>query len=185
MSVLASVLVFFFGAIVGALLDHLHVWGGVLDYPDVYFWGQAWWVTALFGTATLALLWPWRLGFRGKQRRWPSAWPALIYLLLFAAAYATSVALKNEPKLALAVFVALWLPFAVRIGRRLVVYCLLTAAGGVLTEAYLVHIGAFRYLAPGQMGIMAVPIWLPGLYLWACLAVRGIDLAFFNPVGAR
>ncbi len=182
MSLVANLLVFLFGALVGTSLDHLHVLGGVLDYPHVFFWGEASWVWPLFGSAALGLLWPWRLQFRGREPRWPNAWPAVLYFGAFAAAYATSVALQRQPVLALAVFVLAWLPFAVRLGWRVVAYCALSALGGVLTESLLVHIDAFHYRAPGQLGALAVPIWLPGLYLWACLAIRGIDLAFFPPV---
>jgi hypothetical protein len=182
MSALANLLVFIFGAIVGTSLDHLHVMGGVLDYPHVFFWGAAYWVWPLFGGAALALLWPWRLQFRGGAPRWPTQWPALLYFVAFAVAYETSVLLQRQPVLALAVFVGAWLPFAVRIGWRLVAYSALSALGGVLFESLLVHIDAFHYRAPGLMGSLAVPVWLPGLYLWACLAVRGIDLACFAPL---
>jgi hypothetical protein len=185
MSLVANLIVFLFGALVGTALDHLHVLGGVLDYPHVFFWGAAWWVWPLFGSATLALLWPWRLQFRGQAARWKSAWPGAAYVVAFAVAYETSVVLQQQPVLALAVFVLAWLPFAVRIGRRLAFYSVLSALGGVVTESALVHIDAFHYRAPGLMGPLAVPIWLPGLYLWACLAVRGIDLAFFSPVARK
>jgi hypothetical protein len=182
MSLRANLLVFLFGAVVGTCLDHLHVWGGVLYYPHVAFWGEAYWVPALFGAAALSLLWPWRLTFRGSAARWPKPWPALLWVAAFAVAYAMSVALQQQPWLALLVFLLAWLPFAVRIGWRFTAYGMLTALGGVLTEALLCHLDAFHYRAPGQMGALAVPFWLPGLYLWACLAIRAIDLSLFEPV---
>ena len=55
MNLVANILVFLFGAIVGTSLDHLHVLGGVLGYPHVFFWGEASWVWPLFGGAALSL----------------------------------------------------------------------------------------------------------------------------------
>ncbi|MHB8418200.1 MAG: hypothetical protein ACYDCL_08990 [Myxococcales bacterium] len=178
---MAHLLLFLFGAAIGTALDHLHVWGGVLGYPHVAFWGEAAFVPPLFGAAAVALVCSWRFGFRGDEPRWHGAWPALPYLALFSAAYAASVALQRQPLAALALMVGAWFPFAMRLGPRLVIYALLSAAAGCLVESALSWAGLFHYYAPGQLGLLPVPLWLPGLYLHASLATRAVDLAFFAP----
>jgi hypothetical protein len=181
MEPLANLLLFLGGAIAGTLLDHLHVWGGVLGYPHVAFWGEALWVPPLFGAAAVAMVGSWRLTFRGAEARWRNGWPALFYFALFVAAYATSVALQRLPVAALALMVAVWLPFALRLGPRAIWYGVLAAAVGCLVESSLSWANLFHYYAPGQMGFLPVPLWLPGLYLHASLATRAVDMAFFPP----
>jgi hypothetical protein len=48
---------FLVGAIVGSLLDLIHVVSGVLEYPHPFYpGGQAWWVPFLFGSAAVLLV---------------------------------------------------------------------------------------------------------------------------------
>ena len=183
MEPLAHALLFVFGAVAGTALDHLHVWGGVLAYPHAAFWGEAAWVPPLFGGAAVALVTSWRLAFRGAEARRPGVRPVLVHLALFAAAYAASVALQRLPLLALALMVFAWFPFEARLGPRAIAYALLSAGTGCLVESALSWANLFHYRAPGQMGFLPVPLWLPGLYLHASLATRAVDMAFFAPRG--
>lgn len=179
-----TLILFVAGALLGTALDHLHVAGGVLGYPRPAFWGEAWWVFPLFGTAAVALCGSWRLAFRGAAPRTGDGRPVVFFVLLFAGAYATSVGLRATPWLALAAMTVVWLPFARRFGLRYVAYACLSAAGGCLVESALQWADLFHYRAPGLMGFLPVPVWLPGLYLHATLATRALDEAFFAPRAA-
>ncbi len=161
-------------ALLGAFLctvgDHLHATLGVLTYPQVAFWGQAWWVAPLFGGATLACVIGARpfLAWGGATERAPMH-RLLADLIGFLAAYAyTSFADHARPNVTLAV---LAIAFGVRVLAEarpmwLIAYALGLAVVGSLFEGALSATGAFHYLRPDFLGI---PRWLPGIYLHAGL----------------
>ena len=170
---------FILGAIVGTALDQLHVMGGVLAYPRPAFLGEAAFVPFLFGGATVSLTLFWRLAFRGGAPRWPSAALFGLYLLDFACAYLLTVLLRDLPAISLFALSVSWVALAAPHGARPLAYGVAVAVAGTLTEAALCHLGLFRYLAAGLLPGLAVPLWLPGLYLHASLATRALDQAFF------
>jgi len=179
MDPIGPLVLFALGAVVGTALDHLHVLGGVLAYPRPAFWGEAAFVPHLFGGATVSLVLLWRLAFRGQAPRWPHAGRFGLYLLDFAFAYLLTVLLRDLPWISLAALTVTWLTLAAPHGPRLVAYGVVVAIAGTLTEAALCRLGLFGYLSPGLLPGLAVPLWLPGLYLHASLATRALDLAFF------
>jgi hypothetical protein len=171
------VLLFVIGAAVGTALDHLHVSFGVLDYPGSWPFAQRPWVPPLFGGATVSFVLGHQAfrvpGSRGSGTR------AILAILLFAAAYFCSAAFHEHPKTLLALMTLGFTPFVY--GQhylRRAAYALSIGLGGMLFETALVTLGGFRYLEPG---LLPVPIWLPGLYLYGALAARELDLAFFMP----
>lgn len=171
--------VFALGALVGTALDNLHVRGGVLAYPHPAFFGEAAWVPLLFGAAAVALVWNHRLLFRAAGER-TSGGRFGLALLCFAAAYAATVALRDRPTIAFDVLFAAWL-LEVRRSPRLALHGVGAALVGPLVEAALCRLGAFHYLAPGEIRGLAVPLWLPALYLHASVATAALDLALLAP----
>ncbi len=169
------------GGLICTLGDHLHATEGVLAYPHVAFFGQAWWVFPLFTAATLVCVIGARPFFaiaRGELRR-PDARQLAIDGIGFFGAYAyTSFAPAGRPNVTLAVLV---IAFVVRVlGERrapwLIIYCVALAIGGSLFEAALSSTHAFYYHHPDFI----VPRWLPGIYLHAGLLAGELGILFLS-----
>jgi hypothetical protein len=172
-------------AIVGAVLctlgDHLHATHGVLTYPHVWWWDQAWWVLPLFAGASLTCVgsarWFWSLG---GPHGMPDARSLLADGVGFFAAYAyTSFAPADRPNVTLAVLV---IAFLVRmVGERrptwLFCYCVLLAIGGACFESALSSTGAFAYVHPD---LLRVPRWLPAIYLHAGILAGSLSVPMFS-----
>ncbi len=159
--------VFALGAVGGTALDHLHVAGGVLAYPDPVLLGHAAWVPVALGLAAalgarLAVL----LGRRAIGPR-PSWLRLSIDAVLFVGAYGVTAAVPGRTALVAAVLGTAWL--ARSVGGRdptwRILHALACATLGIAVEAGLVSAGAFRHRYPDVLG---VPAWLPALY--ACAA---------------
>jgi hypothetical protein len=155
-----------FGGLICTVGDHLHATHGVLTYPHVLLWDQAWWVFPLFAAASLVCVvgaWPFV-----KAVPVPDARRIVTDGIGFFAAYAyTSFAPADHPTVTLAVLV---IAFGVRVlGERrapsLIAYCVALAIAGSAFEAALSSTGAFAYVHPD----LVVPRWLPGIYLHAGL----------------
>ena len=154
------------GAIVCTICDHLHVITGVLYYPKPFFWQQAWWVPPLFAGASVVITasaQPTRALLGGAVVPPPLLRCTAGDMLAFVTAYAFTAYGNSLPNVVLAVLVAWWLARVVAGAPPwLVVYSLLTAAGGTLFEAGWSKLGFFHYSNPDFIG---VPRWLPGIYL--------------------
>lgn len=174
-------ILFVIGAVLGTALDHLHVSFGVLDYPGPHPTSQPFWVPPLFGSATLLFVSGHR-GFRAPGERGTPGRAAFAWLV-FALAYLASAALHQWPRALLLGMLLGFIPFVWGpTFLRRAAYALSIALGGFLFESTLVHFGAFRYLAPGPL---LVPIWLPGLYLYAAEAARQVQLAYYSGEPSR
>jgi hypothetical protein len=164
---------FCLGALLGTLLDGIHVYGDVESYPDPVFGRWAWFVPLEFGlTGALAgaviptleriagpLLPPrWPLGVRAAE------------LTLIVAAYLSTVVLDEAPVLLTAGLIAL---LAIRLAFRPVsgdwLYALIAALAGPVTEAAISALGAFDYADPDMAGI---PMWLPALWANGGIFIR-------------
>lgn len=168
-------------AIVGAAIctvgDHLHATHGVLTYPHVVFWNQAWWVPLLFAGASLAAVLgatPIRRAFGARHEPAPSARQIVGDGIAFMTVYAiTSFLPLATPNVTLALLFAWWLA---RVARDcptwLIVYSLLMAVAGTLFEAGWSALGFFHYYVPDAIG---VPRWLPGIYLHAALVAGPLE----------
>ncbi len=168
-------IVFVVGAVLGTLLDQLHVRGGVLSYPRPLLLGQAAWVPLLFGVAAVslgvlhrslrrALRGPMELSTRGLVRDGG----------LFVIAYATSGFARVSSFALLSLFV---LAYAVRVvvlrePRHRILHALACAAIGIVAESVLVTVGAFRHHV---VDVWLVPFWLPGLYMHAAPFLGDLD----------
>ena len=173
---------FFIGAVLGFLGDRMHYLGGVLWYPDKTLWGQAWWVPLLFGGVGLALTYGHRLIRRlfGTVFSRTTLWIAIINGIFFFSAYAATAIFASYPVLLTVGLTLLWIPTLIHsFSKTRLVYALLTALTGTLIEFGLSKTGQFFYTNPD---FLAVPMWLPMLYLWAANLGQAIArLPQFNP----
>ena len=163
---------FVLGGLVGLLLDRLHVHYGVLWYPRPFVWEQAWWVLPLFGATTLVVLNGARLFMRAAFGEHDVAGSAL----WFFAAYWASGVWQGHP-IGLSVAYVVFLAMRTTHGITLL-FALGLALGGVLVEASLVSIDAFRYRHPDLLGL---PYWLPGLYAHGAPFALAVALELRRP----
>ena len=169
-----AVALFMAGAIVGTLLDRIHVAAGVLWYARPVLAGQAVWVPLVFGVGALLLM-SGHLIFPPHGR---AAAPATLVApaLGLLVAYLATAVLADRPLILALVLVIAWL---VRVLREPTADRLAVAAafalGGPLFEATLSATGGFFYRRPDMLGI---PIWLPALYLHVSLLTRQIALVW-------
>ncbi len=162
---------FLLGATLGTALDAFHVYSYVEQYTRPTFFGVAWWVPLLFGSAAVAigyshpLVDPLIHNIRPPRRISTSVaelgWLALAYLV--AASPLGSLA---KAGLLMLIYLNFWL--LVGRGWQNLLLSLVTAITGTLVEMTLVAAGAFFYLQPDILG---VPYWLPWIYACASLAV--------------
>lgn len=171
---------FALGAVLGTLLDGIHVYGDVLTYPDPAFGRWAWFVPLEFGllgaaaAALLPLIESTSAGSpemgRSSGRRlgerplidW-SPGRRLGELLLFFALYATTALADGHAAVALAVVLLLLAAARLALSPEIgdLPYVVVAAVLGPAAEAVLVAGGAFCYSHPDVIGI---PYWLPGLW---------------------
>jgi hypothetical protein len=162
---------FLLGATLGTALDAFHVYSYVEQYTRPSFFGVAWWVPLLFGSAAVAigyshpLVDPLIHNIRPARRISTSiaelGWLVLAYLV-------TASPLGSIAKAGLLMLI--YLNFWLLVGRgwQNLLLSLVTAITGTLVEMTLVAAGAFFYLQPDILG---VPYWLPCIYACASLAV--------------
>lgn len=170
------------GAVVGSFLDGFHTHSGTTAYPHPIAFGMAVWTPALFGAAALSMAWTHaafdRVSGRGHI---PSGAAALAGFVLFAVLYFASGYLPatNAVKAAvlLAGFAVAWAAFD-RSWQGLAL-ALFTAACGCAAEIALTAGGAFQHL---QADVLGIPIWLPGLYLVASVAVGNVGRLVLAPL---
>jgi hypothetical protein len=165
---------FLLGAVLGTLLDGIHVYGDVLVYPDPAFGRWAWFVPVEFGLvgAAVGLVMPsleqvvaggetphWTLGRRAAE------------LLLFAGLYVATALVEPGGAVLLAVALAALALARVIFGgeRGDWAYVLAAAILGPAAEAVISALGAFDYVDPDFAGI---PIWLPPLWANGGLLIR-------------
>jgi hypothetical protein len=172
------------GAVVGTLGDRIHTHYGVLGYPRVVAFGEAWFVPFLMGGAGIALVSGQALVRRALSlpaaRATGDGRAVVTAFAWFACAYFASGVFQNYPVALTVAFVGAFLGRALgrvdapgpRGSAALFAGALLTAVGGSLFESALSATGAFAYAMPDALG---VPIWLPGLYLHAAMLARAID----------
>ncbi len=175
----AQAFVFLLGAVVGTLLDQIHVRSGVLWYTHPVLLGQAFWVPLVFGAGALVLVNSHAalIALAGGSPAPPG--PSAAQAMLFAGAYLLTGVAPGRPLLVLAVLTAAWLTrVALGPSRELVLAGLAFAVGGPLFEATLSATGGFSY---GRPDLLGVPCWLPALYLHASLLTRVIYLALTGP----
>jgi len=175
----AQAFVFLLGAVVGTLLDQIHVRFGVLWYAHPVLFGQAFWVPLVFGAGGLVLVNSHAaLIALGGGRPAPPG-PRAAQATLFVGAYLLTGIAADRPRLVLGVLTAAWLVrVALSPSRELVLAGLAFAVGGPLFEAALAATGGFSYDRPDLFG---VPCWLPALYLHASLLTRVVYLAIAGP----
>jgi hypothetical protein len=157
---------FCLGALLGTLLDGIHLYADVESYPDPAFGRWAWFVPLEFGAAAAlaGALIPWLERHLGPAH--PPRWTVgsrAAELGLLVTAYASTAVLDHAPGVVtLALLALLTARLALRPVRGDWAYALIAALAGPATEAALAAAGAFDYADPDLAGI---PIWLP--LLWA------------------
>ncbi len=163
------------GAMICTVCDHLHVATGVLAYPHVAFWGEAWWVPLLFGAASVAIV----ASASGTRRLFsapalpvPSVRRVAAGGVAFVTAYAFTAFGHELPNVVAAVLAGFWLARALQAPAWLVAYSIATAVGGSAFEATWSALGFFRYLVPDLAGI---PRWLPCIYLHVAFLTADLE----------
>ena len=165
---------FALGAVIGTLLDGLHLLGDVLSYEHESFGDWAWFVPLEFGLAGLAagIAIPWieRAAGPGRLPRWSPA-ERLLELVLLAALYGATALWDGDG--------AVWLLAGLSslVVARLVLwsvpgdwaYAAIAAVLGPLGEILISATGAFDYAHPDFAGI---PMWLPALWANGGLLIR-------------
>jgi len=164
---------FCLGAVLGTLLDGIHVYGDAESYPDPLLGRWAWFVPLEFGAAGVlaGALIPGLERLVGPPR--PPHWTLTVRiaeLALLVAAYNSTVVLADAPEV-----VTLGL-LALLAGRLLLrpergdwAYALIAAIAGPVAEAVISATGAFDYADPDFAGI---PMWLPALWANGGLFIR-------------
>ena len=171
-SIQRAAALFVAGAIVGTLLDRIHVAAGVLWYTRPVLAGQAIWVPLVFGVGALLLM-SGHLIFPPHER--PAAPATLVEpALALLITYLATAELADRPLILALALVGTWLIHVLRnpTSDKLAVAAVF-ALGGPLFEAALSATGGFFYRSPD---VLAVPIWLPALYLNVSLLTRQIAL---------
>ena len=171
---------FLLGATLGTALDAFHVYSHVERYARPIFFGLAWWVPLLFGTAAVAigyshpLVDPLIHNIRPHRRLTASitelGWLMLAYLIA-----ASPVGSFARTGLLALIYLNFWL-LAGR-GWQNLLLSFVTAITGTLIEMILVDAGAFSYLHPDILG---VPYWLPCIYAIASLAIGDLGRSLMS-----
>ena len=165
---------FAIGAVVGTLLDGLHLLGDVLSYENEAFGDWAWFVPLEFGLAGVgaAIAIPWLERAAGPETP-PRFSPAvrILELGLFAALYGATALWDGDG--------APWLLAGlgglaiVRVAVASVpgdwAYAAVAAVLGPIGEIVISATGAFDYANPDFAGI---PMWLPALWANGGLLIR-------------
>ena len=164
---------FCLGALLGTLLDGIHLYGDVESYPDPAFGRWAWFVPLEFGLAgalagALIPVLERRAGPPEPPHWSPAARAGELCLLV--AAYTSTVVFDQAPALVTAGLVAL---LTIRLTVARVpgdwLYALVGAVAGPVVEATLAGADAFAYTDPDFAGI---PMWLPALWANGGLFIR-------------
>jgi hypothetical protein len=164
---------FCLGALLGTLLDGIHVYGDVESYPDPLLGRWAWFVPLEFGAAGVlaGALIPRLEALVGPPR--PPRWTPAIRvaeLCLLVAAYVSTVVLDGAPAVVtLGLIVLLAGRLLLRPERGDWAYALTAAIAGPAAEALISAAGAFDYAEPDFAGI---PMWLPALWANGGLFIR-------------
>jgi hypothetical protein len=165
---------FLLGAVLGTLLDGIHVYGDVLVYPDPAFGRWAWFVPIEFGLvgAAVGLVLPSleQVVANGETPHWSLAQRAA-ELLLFTGLYVATALVEPGGAVFLAIALAALALLRVVFGgvRGDWAYALAAAVLGPAAEAVISALGAFDYVDPDFLGI---PIWLPPLWANGGLLIR-------------
>ncbi len=160
------------GAVLCTVCDHLHATHGVLSYPAIFAWSQAWWVPFLFFAASLGAI----VGVstvrklaRGAPVVMPGPARLLSDVVAFVTAYAFTAFGHTLPNVVLVVLVLWWAARMLALAevdaaavRWVVAFSLVTAVAGTVFEGAWSALGFFHYENPDVIG---VPRWLPGIYL--------------------
>jgi hypothetical protein len=163
------------GAVICTICDHLHVITGVLSYPHVAFWGEAWWVPLLFACASVVIVMNARVVrkvMRAEPLEKPSARKIVAGGILFVTAYAFTAYGNSLPDVVMWVLFFFWLGRALTAPTWLVVYSILVAIGGSAFEGTWSMLGFFHYNHPDFYN---VPRWLPGIYLHVAFLTADLE----------
>jgi hypothetical protein len=171
---------FLLGATLGTALDAFHVYSYVELYTNPAFFGVAWWVPLLFGSAVVAIGYshpfidPLIHNLR-RPRRLTTSIAELTWLLLAYLIAASPISSLAKAVLLILIYFNFWL-LAGR-GWQNLLLSLVTAITGALVEMTLVAAGAFSYLQPDIFG---VPYWLPFMYACASLAIGDLGRSLMS-----
>jgi hypothetical protein len=170
-----TLVLFALGAIIGSLLDHLHVASGAVSYSRPFLFGAAAWTPLLFGVAAA--------GFADLHHRLRAMFHgpaiatrpiAIADFLLFVAAYWMSAYLHFTNSGLLAIFMVIYAARAtiVREPPHRIAHAFACAMLGLVSEYALTGFGLFVH---HRADFLRVPYWLPGLYVLAAPFLADLD----------
>lgn len=170
------------GATMGTLLDSLHILNGVAGYKNTTLLPiikVAWWVPLEFATAgmVVGLLRPeFDEEFKRKRSDLPG-WVVLAGMVSLVIVWGSS-GLLSKIGLSNWAIAGILTPTAVVVWASFdrsypgAIAAVITAIIGVVVESGLVYSDTYFYTKPDLFN--AVPVWLPSLYLTACVAVGNL-----------
>jgi hypothetical protein len=171
----AGVVLALMGATLGVSLDVMHVKTGTTAYTNPTFFGIAWWVFPLFGSAGIPFglarpAWERLLGWRTPPHSLPDA---LLGVAFFVAAYLASGVLPLAAAGKFAVLSAILIACWIVCDRSLLGILLAVGAaiGGSAFESAIIALDFFHYVHPDFAGISS---WLPLLYGTVGIAVGNL-----------
>lgn len=173
--ILKLILLFLIGATLGPLCDLFHVLSKTSGYPFPRFYGLAFWVPILFGSATVVLALSHVLSdkiFKRPKRELSKRQIVMGLLTFMFIYYASGFLMVSEVlKLIILGFIAFttWCLF----DRTLygLILAIITAFFGCLVEILIIRTGHFYY---NIHDVFRIPYWLPFLYMTASVAVGNL-----------
>jgi hypothetical protein len=164
MRLVGIVVEFGVGALIGTVLDQIHVRRLILMYPRIKPGKQARWVPLLFGSGTVIMghMSSYLIPAAAKHKL---GWPTFAWLL---GTYLITAEKRASTGARAAILLLLLLIFRTNLYRKIPMYACTCALLGCLTEYSLVKRGWFHHLEPD---VAQLPLWLPVLYLHAAPAI--------------
>jgi len=172
--------IFVIGAVLGPISDLFHVKSLTSGYPFHKYFGLAWWVPLLFGSATVVVAISHVLADKlfKRQPRELSMRQVVMGLWSFMFIYYASgyLMLSQYYKIAALGFIAfsIWYIFDKTLLGLILAF--LTAIFGCLIEIMIIQTGHFYYNIKDFFGI---PYWLPFLYMTASVVVGNLGRKLF------
>lgn len=179
----------FYFSLVATLLDLTWVKLGVMEYPQPFRFGQAWWVPLQFVVVAPVIVQFFVIATRlllpdsTPQPRDPGASVAIAAAWFVAAFLGCALFDRSGPGTFALLLLGIWLirmwfvSNSVREALVMLLLSLVVSAAGTLGERGAIALDVMRYT---RADFWSVPYWLPFLWLHAALFARELARAWFG-----